>query len=231
MPLDRDDVLEGAIRLINDEGLGALTMRRLADALDVQAGAIYWHFANKQALYDAMGDSIMAGIVEPELVGAWDVQIAEICRRIATSFLRVRDGATVATLALRPGPNGLAVSEKMLAIAAEAGFSPEESIWATSALGYYVLGWVTDIQATEAAKQRGLHAVLREFRKTIDRQKYPHLADLGDSGLEQLTSSREFKSRFDFGLEVILTGLRATLRKSGRARKRVSKPRKPRRRR
>ena len=219
MPLSRDEVLQGAIRLVNDHGLEALTMRRLADQLGVQAGAIYWHFANKQELYDAMGDSIMAGMLDQPLTGTWDKQLAEISRRIAASFLRVRDGAFLATKGLRPGPNALALSEKMLAVARDAGFSAETSMWATSVLGYYVLGWVTDVQATEAAMARGLRSVLREFARRIDREKYPHLAEIGESGIEQLTSTPEFNARFEYGLEVILSGLRAALRHGARARR------------
>jgi len=228
MPLSRDEVLQGSIRLVNEHGLDALTMRRLADTLGVQAGAIYWHFADKQALYDAMGDSILTGLLEPPLTGGWDAQLTEICRRIATSFLRMRDGALLATRGLRPGPNALAVSEKMLAVARDAGFSGEHSIWATAALGYYVLGWVTDLQATEAAMARGLRSVLQSFAKNIDREKYPNLAELGEGGLEQLTSTRDFSARFEYGLEVIIDGLRAVRRRSPEKQSpKKPKPKKP----
>jgi TetR/AcrR family tetracycline transcriptional repressor len=226
MPLDRNDVLQGALDLVNDEGVEGLTMRRLAERLGVKAGALYWHFADKQALYDAIGEHVMTGLLEPPLTGEWDVQLAEICRRIARNFLKLRDSAQLATRGLRPGPEALAASEKMLAIAHDAGFSKEEGIWATSALGYYVLGWVTDTQATEAAMARGLRGVLKTLKKTMDRTLYPRLAELGDGGLEQLTTAREFRARFDFGLDVIMNGLRASLRDSKRARaKQKSKPR------
>lgn len=220
MPLSRDEVLQGALRLVDAEGLDALTMRRLATELGVQAGAIYWHFADKQALYDAMVDDAMGGLLEPPLTGGWDRQLAEITRRIATRLAERRDGAVLATKALRPGPNGLAVSEKMLAIARGAGFSKEATVWATSVLGYYVLGYVTDVQATEAAKARGLHAVMRTFEKTLDRDRFPQLAALGSDGFEMMTTAREFRTRFEFGLEVILAGLRRARRASASGRKR-----------
>ncbi|HEX6836091.1 MAG TPA: helix-turn-helix domain-containing protein, partial [Polyangia bacterium] len=53
MALSREDVLAGAMRLLDEVGLDALTMRRLAEELDVQAGAIYYHFKDKQELLDA----------------------------------------------------------------------------------------------------------------------------------------------------------------------------------
>jgi TetR/AcrR family tetracycline transcriptional repressor len=212
MPLTRDEVLKGALRLLDDEGLEALTMRRLARALGVQAGAIYWHFVDKQALYDAMVEHSFAGLLDEPLEGSWDRQLAEITRRIAARLVARRDGALLATKALHPGPNSLAVSEKMLAIARGAGFSKPAAISATSVLGYYVLGYVTDVQATQAAKKRGLRTVLRSVEKILDRSRFPELASLGARrGLEWMTSSSQARARFDFGLAVILDGLRRAL--------------------
>src|SRR5262249_54018581 len=114
MPLSRDEVLEGALALLNEEGLDALTMRRLANALVVQAAAISWHFADKQALIDAMIEVMLAGLVDPPPKGRWDEQVAELTRRMAAAMLRVRDGARLATMAVRPGPNTLVIAEAIM---------------------------------------------------------------------------------------------------------------------
>jgi TetR/AcrR family transcriptional regulator, tetracycline repressor protein len=218
MALSRTEVLDGAMRVLDEVGLEGLTMRRLADALGVQAGAIYWHFANKQDLYDAMNDAMMVGLDEPPLKGPWDVQLAELARRLAGAWARRRDGARLATLGLRPGPNALAVSEKMLRIVRDAGFPKDVTIWATSVLGYYLLGYVTDVQALQAAKARGLESVLRAFEKGIDREQYPFLFELTSAGIMQMMSKRAFETRFEFGLKVILDGLKATRRRSPKRR-------------
>jgi TetR/AcrR family tetracycline transcriptional repressor len=212
MPLRRDEVLQAALRLLDDAGLEALTMRQLAAALDVQAGAIYWHFANKQELIDAMVEALMSGVLVRPTEGRWDEQLAELTRRIAAALAKHRDGAVLVTRALRPGPSGLGVSEKMLAIARAAGFSKETALSATSVLGYYVLGYVTDMQATEAAKARGLRAIMRSFAATLDGQRFPRLSELGEGAFEQMTTAPQFRARFEYGLGVILDGLRAALR-------------------
>jgi type II secretory pathway predicted ATPase ExeA len=54
MRLRREHVVDEAIVLLDADGLDALTLRKLATRLGVQAGALYWHFASKQALLDAM---------------------------------------------------------------------------------------------------------------------------------------------------------------------------------
>ena len=168
MPLSRGEVLGGALRLLDDVGFDALTMRRLADTLDVQAGAIYWHFANKQELIDAMTEQIMAGLLEPAPKGTWDRRLGELCRRLATALTSRRDGARLATNALKPGPNSLAISEAMMRIARGSGLSREATLSATAALGYFVLGYATDVQATETAKTRGNGtSALEAFEKQL----------------------------------------------------------------
>jgi TetR/AcrR family tetracycline transcriptional repressor len=211
MSLSRNEVIDGALKLLDKEGLDALTMRRLADSLGVQAGAIYWHFADKQDLIDALAESFMGGILEPAPKGRWDAQLAEISRRTVSALVSHRDAARLATLALRPGPNGLALSEAMLRIMRDAGFGKRATLWATSVLGYYMLGYATDVQATEAAKARGLKAVIKSLDKTLDHKQYPKLREITrNKGIEALISSGQFEARFEYGLQVILSGIKAT---------------------
>lgn len=220
MPLSRDEVLDGALALLEEVGLDALTMRRLAQALGVQAGAIYWHFANKQTLIDAMADSLLAGMLDPPFTGTWEQQLGDLSRRMAAAFLRRRDAAKVSTLALRPGPNGLAMGEEMLRILGRATTNKRAALWAASVVGYYVLGYVTDYGATEAAKQRGLRAVVRSFRKELDEERYPELAKVSQATLDAMLTARDAKARFEFGLEIVLRGLRATIPPRPRRRRR-----------
>jgi TetR/AcrR family transcriptional regulator, tetracycline repressor protein len=228
--LSRRDVLDGAWRLVDEEGLEALTMRRLAHALGVQAGAIYWHFKDKQDLIDALSDAMLSGLLAPALAGRWDAQLAELARRMVVVLTRHRDGARMATLALRPGENALAVTEALLRILRGAGFSRRTGLWAGAALGYYVFGYVTDVQATEAAKARGLEAVLRSFEETINPEQYPQLSEVSDGGIAAVLSGSDFEARFEFGLKVLLDGLEATLR-ARRAAARARRRRSPKRRR
>ena len=55
-----DDVARAALRILDDDGLADLTMRRLATRLDVQPSALYWHFPNKQSLLAELSDRIVA---------------------------------------------------------------------------------------------------------------------------------------------------------------------------
>jgi TetR/AcrR family tetracycline transcriptional repressor len=233
MRLSRRDVLHEAMALLDEVGLEGLTMRRLAGRLGVRAGAIYWHFADKQALYDAMAEQMMTTVLRPRLSGRWDARLAELCRRLVAALGRHRDGARLATLALVPGEHGLAVSEALLGVLADGGLGKEATLWAASVLGYYVLGFLIDTQATEEAKARGLAAAMDAAVASVDPRRHPRVAELGLAGkLDELTSERAARVRFAFGLDVILTGLKAVARderrRAPRGRKRPAPRARPR---
>jgi TetR/AcrR family tetracycline transcriptional repressor len=211
--LVREEVLTGALALLDEVGLDDFSMRRLAQALGVQAGAIYWHFSDKQALEDAMVESMFAGTLDPPLRGSWEARVAELSRRMAAAMVRRRDGARLALRALHPGPNGLALSEALLATLREGARSQRAAYWSAAVVGYYVIGYVTDLQATEAAKARGLAAVVRKVTKKLDRKKYPTIAKMSGRALAELATGRDANARFEFGLDVILKGLAAARRR------------------
>jgi TetR/AcrR family tetracycline transcriptional repressor len=219
MPLSRDEVITGALALLDEVGLDALSMRRLAQSLGVRAGAIYWHFADRQDLEDAMVEAMLEGLLEPPVTGRWNEQVAELCRRLAAALLARRDGARLAVRALRPGPNGLGLSEALLASLRKGRRSERATLWAVAVVGYYVLGYVTDLQATEAAKARGLVSIARSVARRLDRKRYPHLAEVGGRALEELATGRDSQARFEFGLDVILKGLSAAARRPRRRRR------------
>lgn len=63
-PLSRERILTAAVALADDGGLEALTMRGLADALDVEAMSLYYHVANKEALLDGVAEKVVEEILE-----------------------------------------------------------------------------------------------------------------------------------------------------------------------
>ncbi|MFT4219804.1 MAG: TetR family transcriptional regulator [Microbacterium sp.] len=73
----RGDVVAGGLELLDADGLEALTTRKLAAHLGLQAGSLYWHFPSKQALLEAMADELIAGVGAPSAGGAWDQTMAE----------------------------------------------------------------------------------------------------------------------------------------------------------
>lgn len=102
MAISRDEVLTAAMGILDTYGLGDLTMRRLATSLGVQAGALYWHFANKQTLLDALGEQILAGLPAVSR-GDWRASVQVWAARLHALLRRHRSGAELVSgvLALR----------------------------------------------------------------------------------------------------------------------------------
>ncbi|WP_396047828.1 TetR/AcrR family transcriptional regulator [Aeromicrobium sp. UC242_57] len=64
--MNPDVVVATALRIVDEQGLDALTVRRVADEFGVTPMALYWHFSNKEALLDAVGDAVVAGLALPD---------------------------------------------------------------------------------------------------------------------------------------------------------------------
>jgi TetR/AcrR family transcriptional regulator, tetracycline repressor protein len=157
--LRREDVLAGALDLLDAEGLDALTMRKLATSLHVQAGALYWHFDCKRALVDAMAERLAAGVGGPGATGdgTWDEQLTELAVRLRRALLAHRDGARVVTetACAAGGANTLLVGRTSTELLITAGFPPEQAAWLTFALIHYVLGQTMGEQARAEFVARG----------------------------------------------------------------------------
>lgn len=100
MALTKADVLGAALQILDEYGLADLTMRRLAAQLDVQAGALYYHVANKQTLLIEVADLVLADLPAPAADTdpvAWGLRLHSLLRSH-------RSGAELvsAALAMRP---------------------------------------------------------------------------------------------------------------------------------
>jgi TetR/AcrR family tetracycline transcriptional repressor len=193
--LRRADVLEGAISILDEYGLGDLTMRRVATSLHVQPGALYWHFKDKQTLLGAIADSLLADVDAPTEQENWDGQLRELAHRLRDRLLSHRDGAELvaATYASRMVTNR--IRERIAAVGIRAGLSRDESELTADTLLYYILGHTVDEQA---------------------RMQMDSVGALAD-GTSPLFEKPDPTSRFDFGLALLVDGVRSRLGDRARA--------------
>lgn len=199
----REQVLAAALGLLDEVGLEHLTMRRLAVALGVQNGATYWHFASKQALLEAMANTLLtdltAGLVA-EL--SWDERITTLAHRLRGALLSRRDGARLFSAAFFPLPNALAYGEAMIATLRESGLSSRDAAWSADTLTYYVVGHTIEEQLAAALPGRGHDATAR-LSGAVDPQRHPHMY----AALAHIPAPHH-QEHFDYGLHLIVNGIR-----------------------
>ncbi|MHA6765149.1 TetR/AcrR family transcriptional regulator C-terminal domain-containing protein [Streptacidiphilus sp. PAMC 29251] len=203
MRLNRTDVLEAAMTLLDAEGLERLTMRRLATSLKVQPGALYWHFADKQALLDAMAERLLADVGQVDPPGSWDQQVATLAQQVRAALLSHRDGARLLAGTFVAQPNTMRTGEAFLRALRAAGVPDGETGMTSFALLYYILGHTIEEQARdELVATGGWQQQLDE----LDGVGFPDIA-------RELTSmdSSTGDQRFQHGLGLFLDGIRHQL--------------------
>jgi AcrR family transcriptional regulator len=213
-PLTKERILQAAVDVADQDGLGALTMRRLGTELGFEAMAIYKHVANKEEILEGMLELVVGQIQIPEEGDDW----RDAMRRRAVSarevFSRHSWAIALQEAGTATGSTTMRYRNAILGNLRSAGFPMEYVAHAFSLLDSYVYGQViqeislsfdTSEEATEAAR-----STLEQT--TMD--DYPHLAAMYEHAV---TYDYSFDGEFEFGLDLILDGLerhRATRRPS-----------------
>jgi AcrR family transcriptional regulator len=214
-PLTQRLVLEKAVAVADADGIEALSMRRLGQALGVEAMSLYKHVANKAELVAAMVDSVVEQFELPDDEPAWDAAIRR-CAVHAHDVLLQHPWAC--GLAVVPsdfrtieGPR-IRYMEWLLRRLREAGFSPALAYSAYHALDSHLFGYTLwqlgHVNATKTFTPPGGESV-EEFGIRIlaqMRPRYPYLAEHGDQ--HTAPDAPDGKQEFEFGLDLILDGLR-----------------------
>ncbi|MGJ6981302.1 TetR/AcrR family transcriptional regulator [Aestuariimicrobium soli] len=125
MALTRDEVLTTALAIVDEYGLADLTMRRLAAQLDVQAGALYYHVANKQTLLVALADLVLADPVVAGLEPATDP--VEWGMALHAALRRHRSGAELVSAALAMRPLSESPAKELAALLADPSGDPHHA--------------------------------------------------------------------------------------------------------
>ncbi|MEV7010886.1 TetR/AcrR family transcriptional regulator C-terminal domain-containing protein [Streptosporangium sp. NPDC051022] len=152
VPLSRERIIEAALHIADSQGLRRLTMRRLGDALQVEAMAIYHHLPRgKEALMDALAEHVTA--VHVEAAGSWQDSARAWCRASRASL---REHPGVLALALTKPPKGrtaIALREQIEQLT-DAGLP--DPAQAVRALRAYVFGAVAvEVQQSGWAEPSG----------------------------------------------------------------------------
>ena len=149
MQLHKRDVIRKATEILDNFGIADLTMRRLARELDVTAGALYWHVANKQELLGAVADEVLRPAVGPVSAEDWRERTVTACIRLRDALLSHTDGAELVSASFASGQSAsMPQILNLLTTAAEdAGVPQAQAELAARTIVYYVLGFTVDEQS------------------------------------------------------------------------------------
>ena len=138
-PITVDAIVDAAFDIIAAEGYEALTMRRVAAALETGPASLYAHVVNKDDLDDLLIGHLCAEIELPEGdPTAWRQQLVGVCAQLRDQYLRY-PGISRAAMAVAPtNVDTLRVSEGMLGILLAGGVNPQIAVWTADALILYV---------------------------------------------------------------------------------------------
>jgi TetR/AcrR family transcriptional regulator, tetracycline repressor protein len=152
LPLNRQQVIDEALRLTDADGLDALSLRTLASRLGVQAPTLYWHIGSKTELLNALADAIMDGAIDatppPPKEGDGRRWLLSALVEFRAAMLRHRDGARIVSGA-RDSFRRADFSELGMATLVDHGIELQRARLLVLAGERYTLGFVLEEQAPE----------------------------------------------------------------------------------
>jgi AcrR family transcriptional regulator len=204
-PLSRDQVLQAAVALADEGGVGALSMRKLGQVLGVEAMSLYNHVAGKADLLDGMIDVVFSEIGLPPAVGGW--KSAMRARALSARAVLGRHRWAIGLMESRktPGSATLRHHDAVLGCLRGAGFSVELTAHAYSLLDSYIYGFALQEASLPFGTPEETAQVTKEIAGQMPADEYPHLAELATAHV--LQPGYQYGSEFEIGLDLILDAL------------------------
>jgi AcrR family transcriptional regulator len=198
-------VLSAAIAHADAGGLEALTMRTLAEMLEVAPMALYRHVANKDDLIDAMVDEVFSEIGLPSGGGDWKSAMRQRALSVRDALSRHRWAIGLMEARRRPGPANLRHHDAVLGRLRAAGFSLEMTAHAYSLLDSYIYGFALTKMNLPFDPSEEVAEVAKTMLQPFPTNAYPNLVEF--IAEHAMKPGYDYGDEFEYGLEVILDGL------------------------
>ena len=205
IPLTRERVLHAAVALADGIGSETLSMRKLGEALGVEAMSLYNHVANKEDLLDGMIDMVFAEIDLPTGWADWRAAMRQ--RAISARRVLSRHGWAIGLMESRssPGRATLRHHDAVIGCLRDAGFSIELAAHAFSVLDSYIYGFALQERSLPFPTPEQTAGLAQDILASFPADRYPHLAEL--TARHVLQPGYDYGDEFEFGLDLILDGL------------------------
>lgn len=200
--ISRTDVVVAALAILHDDGLPAVSMRRVAARLDVAPNAIYSHVSDKNGLIELLLDSMLDDVAVPAR-GSWRDRIESILAGTRRALLAHGDLVPLCLSRQTIGPNALRLGEAILGCLQDGGVGGEAAVRALQVLLVHTIGST----AFEVARRDDPDPVARQRRgqertAALDPATHPHTA-AQNAAISRFPGD----TVFSLGLRLLLDGL------------------------
>jgi AcrR family transcriptional regulator len=202
-PLTRDRILRAALRLADEHGIEALSMRKLAQALGVEAMSLYNHVANKEDVLDGIVDLVVAEIEVPAIGADWKAAMRKRAISAHEVLLRHTWAPLLIVSRINTGPAMLRYIDATLGCMREAGFSYEMADRAWNAIDSHIYGFTLQELNFPLDPSEYVDAAKR-YLPLLPADQYPYMRALTQHLVD---GTHHGVNDFAFGLELLLDGL------------------------
>ena len=207
--LTRNEIVVTALRVVQEEGLEALSMRRLATEIGSGTMSLYWYVADREELVRLVGDAAFADVELSPLDAPWRDQIFSVCE--AFRAVVRKHPSLVPFIASAPfGPNLRRLHNRLAQSFRSAGLSDRDAASATLAVGSMTQGFAFGYAVPiDPAQRKDMVLENHAPLSSLSPNEFPDLVDLADELLEG-----DEDAQFKFSLNSLLDGIEARARPS-----------------
>ena len=202
--LSRERVLAAAIAHADNGGFAALSMRKLAEELEVAPMALYRHVADKDDLVDGMVDVVFGEIGLPVAGADWRTAMRRRAISVREALVRHRWAIGLLESRRNPGPANLRHHDAVLGSLRAGGFDVEMAAHAYSLLDSYIYGFA-GTQMNLPFNRHDAADMAQTMLEPFPRDEYPNLVEIIAEHV--MKPGYDYGDEFEYGLELILDGL------------------------
>ena len=207
VPLSRERILRTAVALADRDGVGSLSMRRLAQELGVVPMALYKHLANKEEMLDGMLDEVVGEIDPPTTDTNWKTAVRERILSARRALLRHPWASRVMESRTEPTPIVMAYMDSMIGMFRAGGFSIDLTHHSMHTMGSRLMGFsqelFNDSANADPAMESEMYAAMADTYPSI----YELFLAVSHDDASVVGPGCDDQFEFEFALDLMLDGL------------------------
>jgi AcrR family transcriptional regulator len=202
--LTAERIVDAAIEALDEEGLGAFSMRRVAERLGTAHGSLYRHFESRDAVLIAVHDRVIGQTLDIEPAGeTWDERLANLVRGLHRLLQRRPYLAEVWRTTEQMGPNAMRARERALVILTESGAGPDAVARAYQLVLHYTIAFATLEQGMSFRTPEVRRATCERFRD-LPADQFPMTRAMAER-----IAFADLEDEFELGLSSLFVGIQA----------------------